>query len=206
MKYLLLLLALGVSLATSAAQAQQAGDHVAITPAQAVDVKKGQIEILEFFWYRCGHCFNLEPDLKTWSKKLPRNVILKRVPAILNSDWAAMARVYYALDAIGMVDKLHGKVFDAIHVQGMDLSAPETFFDWAVTQGIDRKKIANAYHSFNVETRVTRAQQLTRNYQITGVPAIAVNGKYLTSAGLTGGHRELFQTVDALIAEELKRR
>jgi thiol:disulfide interchange protein DsbA len=206
MKFALLLLAFSVSLAASAAHAQQAGDHVAVAPAQAVDVKKGQIEVLEFFWYRCGHCFNLEPDLKAWSKKLPRNVVLKRVPAVLNPDWSAMARVYYALEAVGVIDKLHGDVFNAIHVQGMDLTAPETFFDWAVTKGIERKKIADAYHSFNVETRVMRAQQLTRNYQLTGVPAIAVNGRYLTSAALTGGHTELFQTVDALIAQELKRK
>lgn len=206
MRSMLLLLAFSVSLAASAAHAQQAGDHIAISPAQAVDVKKGQIEVLEFFWYRCGHCFNLEPDLEAWSSKRPRNVILKRVPAILNPDWAAMARVYYALEAIGMVEKLHADVFNAIHEQGMDLTAPEAFFDWAVTKGVERKKIADAYHSFNVETRVMRAQQMSRSYQLTGVPAIVVQGKYLTSAGLTGGHRELFQTVDALIAQELKRK
>jgi protein-disulfide isomerase len=83
-------------------------------PAQPVSVKKGQVEVLEFFWYRCPHCFNLEPDLKAWIKKQPKHVVIKRVPAILNPDWDAMARAYYALEALGLHDKLHEDLFKAI--------------------------------------------------------------------------------------------
>jgi thiol:disulfide interchange protein DsbA len=88
----------------------------------------------------------------------------------------------------------------------MDLTPPETFFDWAVTKGVDRKKLASAYNSFAVDTKVMRAQQLTRDYKLTGVPAVAINGKFVTSAYMTGGQPELFQTMDALIAKELKRK
>ncbi len=207
MKLLMMLLALGLSIATPAAHALEAGkDYAVISPAQPVSVKKGQVEVLEFFWYRCPHCFHLEPELNDWAKKQPKNVVLKRVPAILNDSWAALARAYYALEAVGMSDKLHGDVFDAFHVKGMDLTPPETFFDWAVTKGVDRKKLASAYNSFAVDIKVMRAQQLTRDYKLTGVPAIAINGKFTTSAYMTGGVPELFKTVDALIAQERKRK
>lgn len=207
MKLLAILFFFGLSIASPVVHALDAGkDYVVLTPAQTTDVKRGQVEVLEFFWYRCPHCFNLEPDLNGWAKKQPKHIVLKRVPAILNENWSAMARAYYALEAIGLADKLHAEVFNAFHVQGMDLTPPETFFDWAVTKGVDRKKLANAYYSFGVDTQVMRAQQLTRNYKLTGVPAIAINGKYVTSAYMTGGHPELFQAVDALIAQELKRK
>jgi thiol:disulfide interchange protein DsbA len=207
MKLLLTLFALAISIATPAAHALEADkDYAVLSPAQPVSVKKGQIEVLEFFWYRCPHCFHLEADLNTWARKQPKNVVLTRVPAILNDSWAAMARAYYALEAIGMSDKLHDDVFDAIHVKGMDLTPPETFFDWAVTKGVDRKKLASAYNSFAVDTKVMRAQQLTRDYKLTGVPAIAINGKFVTSAYMTGGQPELFKVVDALIAQEQKRK
>lgn len=207
MKFIMTLIALGLSLAASAAHALEAGkDYAVLSPAQPVSVKKGQVEVLEFFWYRCPHCFNLEPDLHAWAKKQPKNVTLTRVPAILNDNWAALARTYYALEAIGMHDKLHGDLFNAFHVQGMDLTPPDTFFDWAVTKGVDRKKLADAYNSFAVNIKVMRAQQLTRDYKLTGVPAVAINGKFVTSAYMTGGHPELFKTMDALIAQELKRK
>ena len=207
MKLLMMLLALGLSIATPAAHALEDGkDYAVLSPAQPANVKRGQVEVLEFFWYRCPHCFHLEPELNTWAKKQPKNVVLKRVPAILNDSWAALARAYYALEAVGMSDKLHADVFDAFHVKGMDLTPPETFFDWAVTKGVDRKKLASAYNSFAVDTKVMRAQQLTRDYKLTGVPAIAINGKFTTSAYMTGGVPELFKTVDELIAQERKRK
>lgn len=207
MKLLMLLLTLGLSIATTSAHALEAGkDYEVLSPAQPANVKKGQVEVLEFFWYRCPHCFHLEPDLNAWAKKQPKNVVLKRVPAILNDSWAALARAYYALEAVGMNDKLHADVFDAFHVKGMDLTPPEAFFDWAVTKGVDRKKLASAYNSFAVDTKVMRAQQLTRDYKLSGVPAVAINGKFVTSAYMTGGQPELFKTMDALIAKERKRK
>jgi len=187
-------------------QATEVGkDYLVISPAQPTDVKKGQVEVLEFFWYRCPHCFDLEPELNAWARKLPKGVVLRKVPGILNPSWAALARAYYALEALGMLEKLHGEVFDAIHVKGMDLNPPEQFFDWAVTKGVDRRHIADAYNSFAVNTKVMRAQQLTNAFRLNGVPAFAVNGKFVTSAYLTGGNPSLFKTLDELIAKELKK-
>lgn len=205
MKLALFLLAfLAISLP---AQALEAGkDYVTISPAQPVSVKKGQVEVLEFFWYRCPHCFNLEPDLKAWIKKQPKHVVIKRVPAILNNGWDALARAYYALEALGLHDKLHEDLFKAFHVQGMDLTPEQAFYDWAVTKGVDRAKLADAYNSFGVDTKVMRAQQLGRDYKLTGVPAIAVNGKFVTNVNMAGSHPDLFKVVDALIAQELKRK
>lgn len=204
MKRLIAILGIASTLAlTLPALATEAGkDYLVISPAQPVDVKKGQVEVLEFFWYRCPHCFDLEPEVNAWAKKLPKGVIFKKVPGILNPSWAALARAYYALESVGMLEKLHGDVFNAIHVQGMDLNPPERFFDWAATKGVDRRQIADAYNSFAVNTKVMRAQQLTNAYRISGVPAFAVNGKFVTSAYMTGSNATLFKALDELIAKE----
>jgi thiol:disulfide interchange protein DsbA len=207
MKLLMLLLSFGLSIAASSVQAIEAGkDYAELSPAQSTSAKKGQVEVLEFFWYGCPHCNALEPDINDWLKKKPKNVTFKRVPAILNDSWAAMARAYYALESLGKNDKLHSDIFHAFHVQRMDLSPAETFFDWAVTKGVDRKKLADAYNSFAVNTKVMRAAQLTRDYKLGGVPAIAVNGKFVTTVSMTGSHQGLFDTVDVLVAQELKRK
>ena len=202
---LLLTLAAGLLLGAHPAAALEWGkDYVELGQTQKTDVKPGQVEVLEFFWYRCPHCFELEPELNAWAKKLPKDVVLKKVPGILNPGWAALARAYYALEAVGKLDKLHSEVFNAIHVQGMDLNPPERFFDWAVTKGVDRKQIADAYNSFAVNTKVMRAQQLTGAYKLNGVPAFAVNGKYVTSAYMTGSTSSAFKALDELIDQERK--
>ncbi len=206
MRLLIALFALCAAVSLPAHALEAGVEYTELSPAQTIGVKKGQVEVLEFFWYRCPHCYHLEPELNAWSKKQSKKVVLKRVPAVLNESWGAMARVYYALEAINMSDKLHDDVFAAIHVQGMDLTSPDTFFDWAVTKGVNRKTLADAYNSFAVETKVMRAQQLTRDYKLSGVPAIAINGKYVTSAYMAGGQPELFKVVDELIAQELKRK
>lgn len=179
-------------------------DFVRLPQPQPVGVKRGEVEVLEFFWYRCSHCFNLEPGLEAWARKQRKDVVLRRVPAILNPGWMPMARAFYALEAIGERDRLHHDVFDAIHIRGMDLNPPEAFFDWAVTKGVDRKRLADAYHGFAVNTQVMRAQQLSQNYRLSGVPAFVVQGKYVTSAAMTGSENALFATIDALIDRERK--
>ncbi len=165
---------------------------------------KGKIEVIEFFWYRCPHCYRLEPELNAWAKKLPKDVALRRVPAILNDSWEPLARAYYALDTLGLADKLHGKVFRAIHGENIDLNKPEVFFDWAAKQGADKTKLMQAYNSFSVNTQVMHSRQVAQEYKLTGVPAFAVNGKYVTSAYLTGSNPALFETLDTLIQDERK--
>jgi thiol:disulfide interchange protein DsbA len=205
-------LALAATLATTLILTQQpalaldAGkDYKELSPAQPVEVKRGQIEILEFFWYGCPHCFELEPELNAWAKRQGKDVVIRRVPGVLNPSWAALTRAYYALEAIGQVERLHGDVFNAIHVQGMDLSPPERFFDWAVTKGVERKKIADAYNSFAVNTKTMRAQQMTAAYKLNGVPGFAINGKYVTSAYMAGSVPAVFKVLDELIAQERKK-
>lgn len=208
MKKILTRLALAavLLLAQHTAYALDAGkDYKELSPAQPLEVKRGQIEIIEFFWYGCPHCFELEPELNAWAKKQSKDVVIRRVPGVLNPGWASLTRAYYALEAIGQVDRLHGDVFNAIHVQGMDLSQPERFFDWAVTKGVERKKIADAYNSFAVNTKTLRAQQMTAAYKLNGVPGFAINGKYVTSAYMAGSVPAVFKVLDELIAQERKK-
>jgi len=207
MKNLLALFAFAAAFALPAlAPAAEPGkDYLVISPTVPVDVKKGQVEVLEFFWYRCPHCFDLETEVKAWAAKLPKGVVFTQVPGILNPNWATLARAYYALEAVGMLDKLHEEVFDAIHVHGQDLNSPQRFLDWAAGKGVNRKQLADAFDSFAVNAKVMRAQQLTNAYRLNGVPAFAVNGKFVTSAALAGGNASLFKTLDELIARELRR-
>ena len=200
-----LMLALPLAFATPAALAVDAGiDYAVLSPPQRTDVKPGQVEVLEFFWYRCPHCYNMEPEVEAWKKKLPRNVVFKRVPGILSDGWVPLTRAYYALEALDLVNKLHNDVFKAIHSQGVDLNNPETFFDWVAAKGVDRKQLVAAYNSFGVNSKVMRAKQMTQAYKLTGVPAFAVNGKYTTSAYMTGSHAKLFEALDELVDIELQ--
>ncbi|MBS4056407.1 MAG: thiol:disulfide interchange protein DsbA/DsbL [Bacteroidales bacterium] len=179
-------------------------DYLRLTPAQPTETKQNQIEIIEFFWYRCPHCFHLEPELNAWAKKLPKNVVLRRVPGVLNDQWIPLTRAFYALEAMGLSEKLHGDVFDAIHNQKIDLNTPETFFSWATNKGVDKNKLINAYNSFGVNSKTMKAKEMSKAYKLSGVPAIAVNGKYTTSAYMTGSQEKLFEAVNELIEIERK--
>lgn len=194
-------LALTLGWAASPALAIEAGKDYVEIPRQPVETR-AKVEVLEFFWYRCPHCAHLEPELEAWVSKLPNYVQFKRVPAALNDGWLPLTRAYYALEAIGEVDRLHGEAFKAIHEQGIDLNDPDTFFEWAEGKGVNRKRLESAYKSFAVATKVARSKQVARMYKLTGVPALVVNGRYQTSAYLTGGHPQLFATLDALIEKE----
>ncbi len=181
-------------------------DYVEIIPAQPVDATRGKVEVIEFFWYRCPHCADLEPELEAWIKRQPPHVVVRRQPAVLNDSWLPLTRAYYALEAVGQLERLHAEVFKAIHRERIDLNDPNTFFDWAAARGVDRRKLAEAYNSFSVNAKAARAKQLSARYKITGVPAFVVNGKFQTSAYLTGGHKELFRVLDALIEQERGKR
>jgi protein dithiol oxidoreductase (disulfide-forming) len=162
-----------------------------------------KIEVTELFWYGCPHCYELEPRLAVWVKKLPQDVVFKRVPGIPRPDWAPGAKAYYAMEALGVLDKLHAPFFDAIHKQKAVKANDEAgIIDWITKQsGMDRKKVSDAYNSFSVNTKNMRAMQVFRASGATGVPTLIVDGKYISSISMAGGIEELLKVADQLIAK-----
>jgi thiol:disulfide interchange protein DsbA len=180
-------------------------DYIELKPPQSVE-SSGKVEVLEFFWYRCPHCYALEPDLEAWAKRLPRDVQFKRIPGILNDDWAVDARIFYTLEAIGELERLHRALFDAIHQQGGVRLRGEAFAkwtaDWLAKQKVDMAKYDAALHSFSVESKLRRATQMGRAYRLDGVPALAVQGSYVVMASTS--RRAMLNTTDFLIGETRK--
>ncbi|MHB1676363.1 MAG: thiol:disulfide interchange protein DsbA/DsbL [Sulfuriferula sp.] len=178
-------------------------DYTILSPEIGTD-NPNKIEVAEFFWYRCPHCFNLEPGLNNWLKKAPKDVAMRRIPAVLNASWVPLAKTYYAMRALGVADKYHDDLFNAIHLEGLDTSQEANLFNWAGMVGMNRQAFINAYQSFGVQSKVLRANQLTQDAKINGVPTFVVDGKYVTSESMTGSEDALFSTLDELIAKARK--
>lgn len=162
------------------AAAQTAGrEYVPIEPAQATD-NPAKIEVIEFFSYGCPHCSEFHPTVSKWSAKLPADVAFKRVPVSFGrAQWANLSKLYYALEATGDLAKLDGAVFHALHEKGLKLYDDKSIAEWVAAQGADAKKFADAYNSFGVVSKVKRADQLAQAAKIQGVPALAIDGKFL---------------------------
>ena len=159
---------------------------------------EGKIEVLELFWYRCPHCFELEPYLQKWKKNKPDFVELVRFPAVLNKSWEFDARVFYTFTVLGLLDKLHDTYFTAIHSERKRINSLEKLMDWVETQGLNPKPIGDAFNSFGVNSMVSRAIDLSSQYDADGVPTIVVDGKYRTKVSLAGGHNELIDLINYL--------
>lgn len=160
----------------------QQGDGGYTTLQNAVPVENpGKVEIAEFFWYGCIHCYNLEPVLHAWLPKLPADVYFRRIPAVFNERWAVDASIYYAFEALGVLDKLHMPFFDAIHKDRLKTDNPAALNEWLARNGVDPKKFETATKSFGVQSKVKRATQITAGARIDGTPALMVQGRYTIS-------------------------
>ena len=197
-----------IAFATTARAAPVEGtDYVELKPPQSVD-SPGKVEVIEFFWYRCPHCYALEPDLEAWVKRLPGDVQFKRIPGILNEDWAVDAKIFYALEAIGEVERLHRALFNAIHQPGGGATRlrgdayAKWVADWLAAQKVDMKKYDAALHSFTVASKLRRATQMAGAYRLDGVPAIVVQGRYLVLASTS--QKAMLATADSFIGEARK--
>lgn len=160
-----------------------------------------KVEVLEFFWYRCPHCFQLEPALDQWLKKLPKDAQIRRVPAVFRDDWMPGAKLFYTLEQMGLLDKLNNKVFEAYHLENINLNDPAVLGSWVAKQGVDRKKFEGIYNSFSTQSKATHGARLATAYAITGVPAFIIDGKYATTVSMTGSEARLFEVLDQLIAK-----
>ena len=164
----------------------------------------GKIEVIEFFWYGCPHCYTLEPEVAAWTKRAPKDVVFKRVPAVPSPAWEEGAKIYYTLEAMGLLDQYHQKVFDAIHKDNTNLQNKGLRDSWLRKNGIDVAKYEEAEKSFSVASKLARAKQMTQAYKVDGVPRLVVNGKYYTAGELAGSYQRVFPVVDQLV--EMSRR
>ena len=196
--FLLLLSFSLINLASARADIVEGKDYTVLATPQSTQ-DSNTIEVLEFFWYGCPHCNSLHPHLKTWLINIPSDVSFRYVPATLRANWVSAAKIFHAIEAIGMTDVLHDKVYDAIHRDKIDLNQEPILFDWIEKQGIDRKKFEDTYRSFAVQNQVAKSTQMTRQYQLTGVPALVINGKYITSGKMGGTPQDTIKTLEALI-------
>ena len=181
-------------------EAFEGHDYARLKNAQPVATGK-KIEVLEFFWYRCPHCFQLEPGLDKWLKTLPKDAQLRRVPAVFRDDWMPGAKLYYTLEQMDLLSRLHTKVFDAYHLENLNLNDPALLGGWIAKQGVDRKKFEGIYNSFSIQSKATQGARLATAYGITGVPTLIIDGKYMTSESMTNSEPRLFEVLDQLIVK-----
>ncbi len=195
----------GLGLAVAgAARAQGAPvegkDYVKLQTAAPVTLATPQkkIDVIEFFWYGCSHCFAFEPVLESWVKRLPADVQFRQLPFALIGP-PEHQKMFYALEEIGQREAMHRKLFNAIHVQSKRLNSEADITAFLVANGVDGAKFSEAYKSFAVNTLVSRGKQLSNAYKIDGVPALGVHGRYYTAASLAGTHERAVMVADYLI-------
>ena len=175
-------------------------DLAAIHPVQ--DPTK--VEVIEFFWYGCPHCYQFEPALEEWHSTLPENVNFIRQPAVFNKVWGEHAKAYFTAEVLGVVDKVHADLFYAIQVNKQPLTSEADLAKFFVAHGVDEADFHDAYNSFIVDTKMRQAKSMGPRYGITGVPAIVVNGKYLVNGKTAGSHEGMIKVINELIVQESK--
>ncbi len=164
-----------------------------------VSVPAGKIEVVEFFSYGCPHCYSLEPAIEAWSKRLPPDVVFRRIPVGFNALYENYQKIYFALEAMGEVDKMHAKVFNAIHQQRQRLDKEADIAAFMQANGVDGQKFIEQYKSFSVQAKVRQAKQLSDAYRIDGVPTLGVQGQYVTSGSLAGSNERALAVADSLV-------
>lgn len=192
------ILAVFFSAVSSLAQAE--GYEVLATPQPTQNPDK--VEVIEFFWYGCPHCYHLEPDLNKWLKTKPDNVEFIRQPAIFSSLWEKHAKAYFTAEALGVVDKVHADFFDAIQNKKQKLETEEQLLKFFSEHGISETDFRNAYNSFPVDYKVRQAKTMAARYGVNGVPAVIINGKYRTSGPLAKTQQNMIDVMNRLIAKE----
>jgi thiol:disulfide interchange protein DsbA len=181
--------------------------------AQPVSTAPGSVEVIEGFWYGCPHCFELEPELVAWEGKKPAWVELKRLPVIFNEVTREDARLYFTIEGLGLVDKLHSEVFREVHVRAhpltvmrgnrVDLAATEkSAREFLMSHGVSAEDFARHYRTFSTENKLRQAENLAHRYKLDHTPIVVVQGKYLTDVGMAGGRKELMQLINDLTARE----
>ncbi|NIB39541.1 thiol:disulfide interchange protein DsbA/DsbL [Pseudomaricurvus alkylphenolicus] len=179
----------------------QEGKHYVVLDNPVRTRNPNKIEVTEVFWYGCGHCFRFEPMVHQWQKQQGTDVDFQQSPAMWNNDMEIHARAFYTAKALGVLDKVHQPLFNALNLERKKLSNIDALADFFAAQGVDRSKFVKAFNSFGVTSQVKQADARARSYKITGTPEMVVNGQYRISARMAGGQQQMLKVADYLIAK-----
>lgn len=191
------LLSLSGFVAAQGQKIEEGFDYRILPIAQPVETK-GKVEVIEFFWYGCPHCYDFEPELSSWVKRQPKDVVFKRVPVAFRDDFMPHSQLFYTLEAMGKGDALNEKVMYAMHKENKRLLTESEIADWVASQGIDRNTFLATYRSFAVISKARAAKQMAEAYRIDGVPTIVMQGKYVTSPSIAGTKAKAILVMDYL--------
>ena len=176
-------------------------DYVVLDRPVPTDAGPGKVELLEFFWYSCPHCNKFEPTFAQWVKDAPKDVVVRRVPVAFRDDFAPQQRLFYTLEAMNLLDSLHGKVFHAVHDERLPLNTEATILAWVEKQGVDKAKFSDIFKSFAVTSKIKKAVQLQNEFRIEGVPSLGVAGRFYIDGGLAGSMERALKVAESLIAQ-----
>jgi protein dithiol oxidoreductase (disulfide-forming) len=183
---------------------QEGRDYLRLEKPVPTEAMAGKVEVVEFFWYGCPHCNQFEPLLTQWSKKMPKDVVLKRVPIAFNQGMVVHQRLFYTLEALGKLPELHEKVFHSIHVEKQPLNSGDGILAWVQKQGLDKTKFTEIFSAPATMAKAKSAYELQEAFVLDGVPALGVAGRYYTDGALTGSMTKALEVTDYLIAEARK--
>jgi thiol:disulfide interchange protein DsbA len=198
---LVLVSALALPIAAQANALVAGKDYTALTEPQPVENKK-KVEVIEFFWYGCPHCNDIDPKVEAWLKTLPADVEFRRE----HINWGPLqkehAKLYYSLKSLGWLPQHHGAVFESIHKQNNRLAKKDERDSWLKARGLDAGKFNATFDSFSIEAQASRMSETSKKYRINGVPTFVVNGKWVTSPSVAGSEARVFEVLNGLIAQE----
>ncbi|GAB3672789.1 thiol:disulfide interchange protein DsbA/DsbL [Salinisphaera aquimarina] len=192
----------GVAAAQSLITRYVAGDHYQVIDNPVAQPEDGKIQVVEFFLYSCPHCYHLEPELKDWRKTLGDDVEFSRVPVLFGAGGQVYARLYYAAEQLGVLDKVHEDIFTAIHEQGRRLLSEDDIRDFMEDHGVDGDRFAEAFDSDAVSDKVRAAGETMRAFRVTATPSLGVAGQYYLSGRSAGSNEKMFDVADYLIAQQ----
>ena len=201
--FVMLLSCSGTVLSQEAIEFDEGIDYQLIQPAQPTD-DSSRIEVVEIFWYGCSHCYAFEPTLGPWVEGIPKDVDFYRLPAVFNAAWEVHARAYFTADILDVVEKSHAALYHALHAEHKTMNNVDKLAAFYAQYGIDESLFKKTYHSFVVNTRVSRAKEMVQRYGVEGVPALVVNGKYLITGSMAKSYRNMLLIVDYLVEKERK--
>lgn len=199
----LLALVLPCCFATAAlAEGYQQGQEYLVLANPQPTSTGDKIEVVELFYYGCPHCYRLEPLLGEWLADKPDDVEFIRMPAVLGPGWESLGKAYYTAELLGVNDKMHLALFEALHKDRKKISDEAALQAFFVEQGVSAEDFKNTFNSFAVNVKLNNAKQMTKRYAITGVPTVIINGKYSTSASQAGNNEKVIKVMDYLIVQE----